>query len=286
MSTLDLAEVGSIGLHGPDAHHLASTLVAQLASAVGPEDVALAVVVQPNRAGQWRWVAALPHVRSAAELLDGPATAGAGGHHTLVAAVSALGAARQHNTTSPGDRPPSRVPLVLVLDGEVGGLIETRRLAELCRLGAVGIHVLWLERRPSHTPLGCSATVTTVRKGMATVVSVPGAEPKQVRWESLPDDRLERLAHHLAPRRDGDRAGTGAGFRPLYRWRRWRFRRPSKEPWRRRSGSARTGRSRSTSGGTGPMCWWRARPAPVRVSSCARWWPVWRWLIHPGVSTS
>lgn len=212
VSTLDLAEVGSIGLHGPDAHHLASTLVAQLASAVGPEDVALAVVVQPNRAGQWRWVAALPHVRSAAELLDGPATAGAGGHHTLVAAVSALGAARQHNTTSPGDRPPSRVPLVLVLDGEVGGLIETRRLAELCRLGAVGIHVLWLERRPSHTPLGCSATVTTVRKGMATVVSVPGAEPKQVRWESLPDDRLERLAHHLAPRRDGDRAGTGAGL--------------------------------------------------------------------------
>lgn len=101
---------------------------------------------------------------------------------------------------------------MLVLDGEVGGLIETRRLAELCRLGAVGIHVLWLERRPSHTPLGCSATVTTVRKGMATVVSVPGAEPKQVRWESLPDDRLERLAHHLAPRRDGDRAGTGAGL--------------------------------------------------------------------------
>ena len=213
VSALNLAEVGSLGIHGPDAHLLAASLVAQLVAAVGPEDVALAVAVTEGHAPGWRWAAALPHLRSAAELLDGPSTAGARNHDQLTASLAALGAARRRRCDeTDGERRQAEVPIVVVLDGELGSQLELRRLAALCRFGDVGIHVMWLGRRPSRTPLGCGATVTTSRPGRATVVAAPGEVPQQVRWEHLDHRVLDRLTRHLAPRRDGDRTGTGAGL--------------------------------------------------------------------------
>lgn len=54
--------------------------------------------------------------------------------------------------------------------------------------------------------------MTTSRPGRATVVAAPGEVPQQVRWEHLDHRVLDRLTRHLAPRRDGDRTGTGAGL--------------------------------------------------------------------------
>ncbi len=213
VSTLDLAEVGSLGIHGPDAHRLAASLVAQLVTALGPEDLALSIAVTEKRAGDWLWAAALPHLRSAAELLDGPSTGCARGHDQLTASLAALGSARRRGLDgADGQGRQAALPIVVVLDGELGSQLELRRLAALCRLGEASIHVLWLDRRPSNTPLGCGATVTTSRPGRSTVVPAPGDEPHEVLWEHLDRHALERLTRRLAPRRDGDRTGTGAGL--------------------------------------------------------------------------
>ncbi|MEZ5382190.1 MAG: FtsK/SpoIIIE domain-containing protein [Microthrixaceae bacterium] len=236
VTALDLGQVGSVGLHGPQAHQLAASLVAQLVGAVGPEDVALAVLVAPEHAGRWAWSAALPHLRSASELLDHPASAGATGHRELAAALDrwaqtvsppADSTAALPNQPGSAAGPPGsgRPRLVAVVDGALaaehcgtafpqrdGTKIELRRLASLCHHAARGIHVIWLGSAPSNTPLGCRATITASCPGAATAVGSPGEQPVTVRWRPVGAQRLDDLARHLAPRRDGDRAGSSTSL--------------------------------------------------------------------------
>ncbi|WP_285626455.1 FtsK/SpoIIIE domain-containing protein [Kineosporia sp. NBRC 101677] len=193
---LDLAEFAVIGISGPRDLVLgtARSIVGQLVVLHSPLDLVVSLCqAQPLKvrhgepgtvAGEWDWLAWLPH-------------------HT---AASAL------------DNRPGRLQ-VMVLDGaqrqrsraEIAQLL-TRADSQAHRPGssAAGIVVICLEQDEPSLPLECAATVVHSGSETKAVLRRVGHVPLTFRADLAGADWADRLARVLAPLRDATSDGAGA----------------------------------------------------------------------------
>jgi S-DNA-T family DNA segregation ATPase FtsK/SpoIIIE len=192
--TLDLAEVGVLGVHGAREQVRRSTaaLVCRLAVGVPPSRLEVHVVAARSVAADWEFVRRIPHTRDVA-------VAGAAG--SLVDRVVAEIGRREE-----ADRvraPPERPLLVVLVDGSAGA--EGLGLGPVLRRGpSVGVAVVVLAESPTQLPATCAAvlSLTAGREGLPTArLSSHGASVELV--PDLPGPEwVRRVTRALAPLRD------------------------------------------------------------------------------------
>ncbi|MCZ7431489.1 FtsK/SpoIIIE domain-containing protein [Streptomyces sp. WMMC1477] len=246
--TVSLREAGSLGLAGPRNRllPLARSVLAQLATLHPPSSLEIVLLASGRgapRTRDWSWLGWLPHLRPArgqdcrlllafdreqatartAELsrrLDdgplGPGWTSAERHEVRAAAARHTGPAT-----------------VLVVDGDPGTAALRETVARLTSGGAAaGVHVLCLAETAPATPsspqsetLAAAGSVLPAFHECGAVGLLSGAVATAVRVVRRGGDRVgepatvdgvsapwaERVARSLAPLREAETAGTGAG---------------------------------------------------------------------------
>jgi S-DNA-T family DNA segregation ATPase FtsK/SpoIIIE len=185
---------GPLGVAGPRqvAAGVARWLVGQLAALQAPADVEIALLIDAQRADEWRWARWLPHVRG--RVADGP-------EHwsSLVAELSAQMDERCRGPHGAAERWLGRW-LVLVID-RAGQLADVRGLAELLTRGpAAGLTAVCIDDDVTALPAACVgvAQVRGVAGSRLAVRLAGGAELGAVA-DQVPRPWAAELAHGLAP---------------------------------------------------------------------------------------
>ncbi len=206
----NLAEAGTVGIHGPDSMtwSLAASMVVQAASLHSPEDLVIVAAVGPDRPLS-PWLKWLPHVRSVTSPLAGshiaPDTASAD------ELIGRLVEAAQMRSPSGADRTDRRWPWLLVLI-DAGLRPNPVLLARMLEAGAaVGITVLWVADSVAQIPRQASQVIDCRPMGTLGNGSVWFAdstkEPLNFEIETIGADVADRIARSLGPVRDAS-AGT------------------------------------------------------------------------------
>ena len=197
--TVDASATRVLSVVGPRQAALATAraLTAQLAALHAPEEVRLALAVNPQTEPDWEWAKWLPHLRPGAahgELADLPPLCGTGELVTLIA--SRAGA----QNPGPGSgRPPDPAGqrLVVVVDGVGLPPDATLRLA---RGGDASLTILAIVPAPQQEPAGVGTRLTVEEHG-GLIVEHPlkGAPARSGRADRLGEHGAEALARQLAP---------------------------------------------------------------------------------------
>ncbi|GAB3460375.1 type VII secretion protein EccCa [Actinophytocola sediminis] len=176
---------------------LARALIAQLATLQSPDDLRIAVCVDPRRRGEWEWLKWLPHALH-------PERTDALGPVRLVAPTITMLEALLDDLL--GDRPRfdpedgvTRVPgphLVVVLDG--GETAGSDHL--MAGAGVEGATVIDLTSPPPRTPDRSAVVLHVASDGGLTSAGADG-EVDLGRADALPLAAAEALARQLAPLR-------------------------------------------------------------------------------------
>ncbi|GGM84758.1 FtsK/SpoIIIE domain-containing protein [Dactylosporangium sucinum] len=184
----DLRALGALGATGPGRDAVLRSWVVQLAALVRPNDLALVVLCEPERAGPWAWTGWLPHTR------------------TLTAAI-APGA--RTVAAEPDDR-----ARVLAL---VEALLRQRRRGRHAIAEAFTPHVVVVLPDPRPVPREALARLVeegprggiSLLVGAATAAELPAGVPAR-EGDGLSLTVADRVARALAATRD---AGGGAAPR-------------------------------------------------------------------------
>ncbi len=151
---LDLETTVAVGLHGDAGlvDGVARTIVGQVVTRHGPEDIVLAALAAPPALRAFEWLRWLPHVRSSASPLPG--------EHLAVwpdAVTDLLGALLELAAERAGERPHG-FPRVVVLVHEEAP-VDRAALGRLLDLApGAGIRVLWVGRDEALLPRHSSAS--------------------------------------------------------------------------------------------------------------------------------
>ena len=208
---IDLSGGGVVGVvgHRTGAVGLARSLVLQAATAHGPADLAVAVLVAPHRIADWDWVKWLPHV------LDRDGS----GHRLLAADPDQAGELlrglleRASMPPAGGDNRPVPPTLLMVLDDE--SLTEGRRsLARSVLRGSAGpVAAIVVARSDDRLPAACTTVIDVVdRDGGAVVHSLAtGERVDDVTACGMADRTARRAARALARFDDPEHVAIGSG---------------------------------------------------------------------------
>ena len=214
--TVDLADCGVVGLHGPDdaVNGVASSMVIQAACLHSPEDVTIVAAVGERALSGWlKW---LPHTRSVVSPLPGShvATTAAEADTLLNRLLEVVEFRRAGNEREVAAR---RWPwIVAVLDARLGpDPAGVARLLDQCP--AVGISVIWLADTAAEVPRQATKIlVTRLAPGAALVGTLWSTDPevpdREVDVEQLRSDVADRVARALAPIRDASTASLATSI--------------------------------------------------------------------------
>ncbi|HKY16440.1 MAG TPA: FtsK/SpoIIIE domain-containing protein [Microthrixaceae bacterium] len=208
--TVDLAEVGVVGVHGDNSHvdDVAASIAVQVACLHSPEDLIVAAAISSERSFA-DWLKWLPQARSATSPLAGRhLTSTVDGARRLLAELVEVAELRSSGPDRTTDR---RWPwLFVVLDGDLEpdpGLVS--RLLDLCP--DAGISVMWLCSSESRVPRQAAAVVDCqlATDGVATLWRTdPEIAPLEVDLGRVHPDVADRVARSLAPVRDASVANA------------------------------------------------------------------------------
>jgi S-DNA-T family DNA segregation ATPase FtsK/SpoIIIE len=211
---LDLDHHGVCALVGAevDTTALCASLIMQACCLHSPEDVVVAVAVEPGRRlGEWlKW---LPHVGSAAGLLDRPpvATSPARADELLTQLVEVAEARHRGDGEAASGWPRFLVVVDRLLDP------DPTLVARLLQLGPeVGMVVVWLTTGADRVPPQASvviecADLLTPRPSVVTTTQA-GAGSVEVEIDRLGADRANVMARSLAPLRDASSSSSSAAL--------------------------------------------------------------------------
>jgi S-DNA-T family DNA segregation ATPase FtsK/SpoIIIE len=203
--TVDLAQIGTMGVHGqPEVIDATSaSLVLQAACLHSPEDLIVTAAIRPDRALA-EWVKWLPHTRSVTSPLGGRhLTTDQASARRLLNELIQVADARLAEIQHQVDR---RWPWVLlVLDGDLDP--DPTLVSQLLdRCPWAGISVLWLSASAARVPRQAAAVVDGSSPDELDRVKVWSTDPE------VPDQLVEvgsvdpgvasRVARRLAPVRD------------------------------------------------------------------------------------
>jgi DNA segregation ATPase FtsK/SpoIIIE, S-DNA-T family len=208
-ATVDLAQVGVLGVASADRQALLATaraIVAQAATLHAPGDLGIVVIIGLDGAPDWEWASWLPHTRpttDAAGYRRALATDGEQAEARLVELRALVEARMAERRSTLRAGPGTGRATLLVLDG-------ARRLRGLPGLGELlatgpeaGIYALCLDAEQTALPDECRATlVTTSPSGTRATLRRPGLPPvPDVLVDGLMPGPAGRLARALAPLR-------------------------------------------------------------------------------------
>lgn len=214
--TLDLAESGVVGLHGPEdaVNGVASSMVIQAACLHSPEDVTIVAALGNRPLAKWiKW---LPHARSVVSPLPGA--------HVVTNKAEADVVLRRllevvEFRMADGDRDleARRWPWILaVLDARLApdpaGLA---RLLDACP--KVGVSIIWLADTSAEIPRQArEILVARQAPGAALVGTLWSTDPdvvdREIDVEQLRSDVADRVARALAPIRDASTASLATSI--------------------------------------------------------------------------
>ena len=211
--TVDLADCGVVGLHGPDdvVNGVASSMVIQAACLHSPEDLTLVAAVGDRALGSWmKW---LPHTRSVVSPLPGShvATTSAEADTLLRRLLEVLDFRRAGSEREIAGR---RWPwIVAVLDARLSpDPAGVARLLDECP--DVGISVIWLADTAAEVPRQATEILVTRQAPGAALVGTlwstdPEVPDREIDVEQLRSDVADRVARARSRR---------SATRPRHRW--------------------------------------------------------------------
>ena len=214
--TVDLADCGVVGLHGPDdvVNGVASSMVIQAACLHSPEDLTLVAAVGDRALGSWmKW---LPHTRSVVSPLPGShvATTSAEADTLLRRLLEVLDFRRAGSEREVAGR---RWPwIVVVLDARLSpDPAGVARLLDECP--DVGISVIWLADTAAEVPRQATQILVTRQAPGAALVGTlwstdPEVPDREIDVEQLRSDVADRVARALAPIRDASTASLATSI--------------------------------------------------------------------------
>ncbi|WP_425583755.1 FHA domain-containing protein, partial [Streptomyces macrosporus] len=233
--TVDLREVGSLGLAGPRDRllPLVRAVLAQLAALHGPGALEI-VLLAADRThgdaarGEWSWLGWLPHLRP---------TRGQDCRLLLAYDHEQAAARIEELVRRLDERGAGGPPTVAVVDGDPGPADLREAVERLAARGpAAGVHLLCLAETPSATPasplavtLEAAATASPAFRVCGTVGLLSGAVATAVRVvrrgtdpanapvatvDGVSDAWAERFARALAPLCEADEGRGAASSRP------------------------------------------------------------------------
>jgi S-DNA-T family DNA segregation ATPase FtsK/SpoIIIE len=219
-ATVDLEDVGVIGVVGPPAERAALTrwLTLQLAALHSPRDVQFAAILSDDDAADWEWLKWLPHVQdSAVEQIGSVAVA----TRTLQVSqlLEAIGELQRERLgkrgAGLGGRKRHGPDVVLLV--EDAGVHDRAAMADvLARAGDTNVQVLW-EAAERHQLPGEVRVIIEVDEGRsrATITDTRTREIlTDVTLDGLSIELTEQVATALAPLRDVTQADRGIGALP------------------------------------------------------------------------
>ena len=204
--TVDLAECGVVGLHGPDdvVNGVASSMVIQAACLHSPEDLTVVAAVGDRTLSDWmKW---LPHTRSVVSPLPGPhvATTRTEADILLRRLLEVLDFRRSGGERDVAGR---RWPWIMaVLDARLApDPAGVARLLDECP--EVGISVIWLADTAADVPRQATEILVARQAPGAALVGTlwstdPEVADREIDVEQLRSDLADRVARALAPIRD------------------------------------------------------------------------------------
>jgi S-DNA-T family DNA segregation ATPase FtsK/SpoIIIE len=215
--SVDLAELGCVGIYGPDpgVRAVARSLVAQIATLHGPDDVQLALLLRDAAHRDWQWARWLPHLRRP----DGSLSVGLDAD-TIDARIAELAELvdSRDSQRRPG-RQSTPTPSVVAVVEDASELRDNPSMSRILTRGPeLGVFVIACEQRRAQLPQECRAALQvpdTTSFGNATL-EVQAAEPVHpLRLDGLDAARAEDLARAVAPLRiAGQTSDTGASSMP------------------------------------------------------------------------
>ncbi len=193
--TINLREVGSLGLSGPELRvdGLGLWLALQATVLHSPRELALAAAIDPDQHERWDWLKWTPHTRAPAHPLNGPRLA-CDGTTTgdLLRRVRELVSTRHHEHGGHHAQDTPATPALLLILGE--DLVEERVMAgEILEFGpAVGVYTIWLGHVQRGLPGECRAVaLLDCEIARLELIQARGAE-------RTPDVTIDAVAPSLA----------------------------------------------------------------------------------------
>ena len=212
----ELRETGGLGVAGPirESNALARALMAQFAGLHAPGDVVITALLGEAEAPEWRWLAWLPHIRSAVSPISG-SHLGTDAHtcDRLLGQLLIELESRLEETKARRDGSAAPLPAVMTLIGE-GAPLDRTRLSPLLEAGpSAGIHFIWIGSSRGRLPRACGAVVDLQSGSDDATIGFrdSGDEIGAVAVEGMDADGAENFARALAPVVEvGGRMGAGA----------------------------------------------------------------------------
>lgn len=193
--TLDLSEVGSLGLAGPPpaVAGLARWLIVQAAALHIPHELAVAAFLSRRAAEEWEWLRWLPHVRGAGLDADvQPVTQAPEEQRRLAVALEELLAGRNRDQ-------PGLEGALLVLVHEDGPAERAAFSKVLESAGASRVFVIWVGSEPDLLPDACDAVAEVSSSGTELRFRLMDSEADVTGIPDLVDvDYAERVARSLS----------------------------------------------------------------------------------------
>lgn len=213
---IKMAGVNALGLTGdrPTSVGVARALILQAVLLHSPLELGVAAALARGAERGWEWLKWLPHAKTGAALLDGPALGtGVAGHNV----VRRLAEARRRWIAANDARGQSgggarRAALLLILDEELD--VDRSIVAEvLDGASALGISVLWIGMDTRSLPGGCGVIVETAPDQSARLIEVAnGTERWPIRLDIAEAPVGATIARSLAPLRDSSGASAAVAI--------------------------------------------------------------------------
>ena len=295
---VDLSGGGVVGVvgHRTGAVGLARSLVLQAATAHGPADLAVAVLVAPHRIADWDWVKWLPHVLDPRRQRSPPAGRRSRPGRRAAPSAARAGVDAAGRRRRRGPEPPT---LLMVLDDE--SLTEGRRsLARSVLRGSAGpVAAIVVARSDDRLPAACTTVIDVVDRDGERGGPLAGDRRTGRRRHGVRDGRPHGPTGRSGPcplRRSRTDVAIGSGVPAAVRLlpllgldpptpegviASWSAAGgdPDLMAPRRRDPGRRA--ATSTSWATGPMAWSPGRRGPARASCCGPWSPPWPLATRP-----
>lgn len=199
---LDLESDQVLGLHGPAADGVARSVVGQIVTRHGPEEVVIAGLLGPAALGGYEWLRWLPHVRSSASPIAGPHLAAwPDDCEALIAAL--IDVATRRTAVGSGDSGVGDTRVVVLVHEAAG--VDRSMLARLGDIApASGVRMIWVGSEPAFLPRHCRVVAAVAEGPLASrcTSTDPRRPPVQFTAEPACTDELATLARLLSPLRD------------------------------------------------------------------------------------
>lgn len=211
-----LAKLEVLGFSGdrPTSVDAARALMLQAVLLHSPSYLGIAAVLPRGGERGWEWLKWLPHTRTAAGALEGPALGAGNRGLDVLQRLAALERRRlvEHETPDTRGHGHGGPALLVVIDEELQ--FDRALVADvLGNAQAAGVAIIWVGGDPRGLPGQCRITADTAPNRTAQVVEIEtGIERSPIRLDAADASVGETVARAMAPVRDASSADASASI--------------------------------------------------------------------------